>query len=347
MGARIYRCRAEDIEDVIRFLDQYWKAGHVLTTCRPLLDWQHRDPDGGGYSFVLARRQQDEAVLGILGYVATRRFDRTLADDNVIWLTTWKVRDDARVPGLGLALLQFLTRSEPHVAIGALGLNPATLPIYQALGYGIGDLCHYVRPSAAVETFEIATLRSSSAPTAAATGAPLQARRLTRDEEFRALEWMPHRPGVPGNTPEYFRTRYARHPVYAYVVVALLEAGIPAGVIAARTAEHGGRRAVRIVDFLGSDSVLARAGPVVQTLLEELGAEYADVYNTGIDCAVFERAGFRRIDPDGPEVVPDHFEPFERRNIRLWFSLKGAADPVLFKGDADQDRPNRVAQPWT
>ena len=347
MGASIYRCRAEDIEDVIRFLDQYWKAGHVLTTCRPLLDWQHRDPDGGGYSFVLARRHHDAAVLGILGYVATRRFDRALADDNVIWLTTWKVRDDAGVPGLGLALLQFLTKSEPHVAIGALGLNPATLPIYQALGYRVGDLCHYVRPSTALDRFEIATLRSSTAPIGAAIGARLDARRLTRDEEFRALECVPNRAGVPGKTLEYFRTRYGRHPFYEYVVMALLDAGVPAGVIAARTVEHGGRRAVRIVDFLGARSVLARAGPVVQTLVEELGAEYADVYNTGIECAVFERAGFRRIDPDGAEVVPDHFEPFERRNIRLWFSLKGAADPVLFKGDADQDRPNRVAHAWT
>jgi len=347
MGASIYRCRAEDIEDVIRFLDQYWKAGHVLTTCRPLLDWQHRDADGGGYSFVLARRHHDAAVLGILGYVATRRFDRALTDDNVIWLTTWKVRDDAGVPGLGLALLQFLTKSEPHVAIGALGLNPATLPIYQALGYRVGDLCHYVRPSTAVDRFEIATLRSRTAPIGAAIGARLDARRLTRDEEFRALEWVPNRAGVPGKTPEYFRTRYGRHPFYEYVVMALLDAGVPAGVIAARTAEHGGRRAVRIVDFLGARGVLARAGPVVQTLVEELGAEYADVYNTGIECAVFERAGFRRIDPDGAEVVPDHFEPFERRNIRLWFSLKGAADPVLFKGDADQDRPNHVAHAWT
>ena len=153
---------------------------------------------------------------------------------------------------------------------------------------------------------------------------------------------MPSHRGVPLKTPAYFRTRYARHPVYAYVVVALLDAGRPAGVIAARIAEHSGRRALRIVDFLGSESVLTRTGPAVQTLLDELGAEYADVYNTGIDSDVFERAGFRRVDPDGLEIVPDHFEPFERRNVRLWYALKGAQPPVLFKGDADQDRPNRV-----
>jgi hypothetical protein len=343
MHVSISRCDAGDIDDVVRFIDTYWESGHALATCRPLLDWQYRDPDGRGYAFVVARRPHDGAVLGILGYIPTRRFDAALDSDSVIWLTTWKVRDDANVAGLGLLLLQYLTNTEPHLAIGALGLNRGTVPIYEALGYHVGELHHYVRANATAEAFELATLNSVSSPPHS-NGTPLRVRRLMSDEEFDAFEWTPPEGHVPRKTPEYFRTRYARHPVYAYLVIALQDAGAPAGLMAARTAEHGGRRALRIVDFLGSDDVLARTGPVVQTLLEQVGAEYADVYNTGIGPSVFARAGFRRIDPDGPEIVPDHFEPFERRNVRLWFSLKGSRHGVLFKGDADQDRPNRVPQ---
>jgi hypothetical protein len=341
MDVRVERCGAADIDDVIRFIDEYWEPGHALAACRPLLDWQHRDADGRGYSFVIGRRRQDNAVLGILGYIATKRFDAALEGDNVIWLTTWKIRDDADVAGLGLLLLRHLTGVEPHLAIGALGLNPATLPIFKAFGYRVGELQHYVRANARVDTFQIATLTAGSAPPPVA-GAPLQARRLSSDDDFGALAWTPQDRSVPRKTPEYFRTRYARHPLYTYVVIALLDADAPAGILAGRIAEHGGRRVLRIVDFLGADDVLERTGAAVQTLLEELDAEYADVYNTGIDGGVFERAGFRRIDPDGSEIVPDHFEPFERRNIRLWFSLKGAGNPILFKGDSDQDRPNRV-----
>jgi hypothetical protein len=339
---RISRCGSGDIDDVVRFIDTYWKPGHALVKCRRLLDWQHRDPDGRGYSFVVARRRDDGVVLGILGYIPTRRFDAALGGDSVIWLTTWKVRDDANVAGLGLLLLQYLTNTERHLAIGALGLNRGTVPIYEALGYHVGEMEHYVRGNAAVEAFELATLNSVIAPPLSDT-TPLQARRLISDEEFDALEWVPPDAAVPRKTPEYFRTRYARHPIYAYLVLALHDAGAPAALMAARTAEHRGRRALRIVDFAGPDEVLGRAGPVVQALLEQVDAEYADVYNTGIGCSVFERAGFRRIDPDGPDIVPDHFEPFERRNVRLWFSLKGSRRrAVLFKGDADQDRPNRV-----
>jgi hypothetical protein len=341
MDVRVGRCCTGDIDDVVGFIDTHWEPGHALATCRPLLDWQHLDPDGRGYSFIVARRPRDQSVLGILGYIPTQRFDAGLAADNVIWLTMWKVRDDAGVAGLGLLLLQHLANTEPHVAIGALGLNPATVPIYKALGYRVGELHHYVRVNQAYESLELASLTPRTAPPHV-TGTRLTAYRLTRDDEFDAIRLTS--PGAPRKTAEYFRTRYARHPIYAYTVIALLDAGTPVGLMAARTAEHGGRRALRVVDVLGADEVIARTGPIVRTLLDELDAEYADVYNSGIDADAFERAGFWRIDPDGPDVVPDHFEPFERRNIALRFSWKGPQTLVLFKGDADQDRPNRV--PW-
>ena len=338
MDVSIARCGAADIDDLIRFIEEQWKPGHILVRDRRLLDWQYRDPDGSGYSFVLARRRQDSALLGILGYINACRFDPALARDNVIWLTTWKVRDDASVAGLGIQLLRYLTSAEPHVAVGAVGLTPATLPIYSALGYSVGELHHYVHTNAAIDTFELATLESRPA-TIAHGAARLETRRLTRDDEFSAIEWASSDGRVPRKTPEYFRRRYARHPVYTYIVLAVLNGGATAGLLAARIAEHGGRRALRIVDFLGAPEVLARTGPTVQALLEEFDAEYADVYNAGLDAEVFARAGFAPVDPEGADVVPDHFEPFERRNVRLWFSLKGP-QAVLFKGDGDQDRPS-------
>ena len=337
MDVSIARCDAADIDDLLRFIEEQWKPGHILVTERRLLDWQYRDTDGSGYSFVLARRRQDSAVLGILGYISACRFDPALARDNVIWLTTWKVRDDANVAGLGIQLLRYLTSTEPHVAVGAVGLTPATLPIYSALGYRVGELRHYVHANAAIDTFELATLGSRQ--TIAHRAARLETRRLTRDDEFSAIVWACTDARVPRKTPEYFRQRYARHPVYTYIVLSFLDAGTAAGLLAARIAEHGGRRALRIVDFIGAQEVLAQTGPAVQALLEEFDAEYADVYNAGIDAEVFARAGFAPVDPQGPDVVPDHFEPFERRNVRLWFSLKGP-QPVLFKGDGDQDRPS-------
>ena len=341
----IGRCEPSEIADVLRFIDEHWARGHVLVTCRALLDWQHREVNGA-YSFIVARRGDDRAVLGILGFIPTRRFDPGLADRNVIWLTTWRVRDDAGVAGLGLALLQHLRAVEPHVAIGAIGLNPATTPIYQGLGYRVGELDHYVRPNARVERFALASFANHPGVTVGAA-APVGAIPLARDDFFERVVRLDRSAGgdtIPQKTPEYFHARYLCHPVYSYVVVGLVDGGPVVGLLALRVAEHAGHRALRIVDFLGHPGLLERLGEAVQSLLEAHDAEYADVYNAGIDPQMLERGGFRRIDPDGRDTVPDHFEPFERRNVRLSFSIKGRNAAVLFKGDADQDRPS-VVQP--
>src|SRR5919198_408743 len=308
MAVTIDRCRDADVDDVVRFIDRHWERGHALVASRRLLEWQHRAP-GGGYSFIVARRNGD--IVGILGYISTRRFDPALARDNVVWLTTWKVRENANVAGLGLVLLQHLAAKEPHVAIGAIGFNPATRPIYRALGYTIGELQHYVRPNDRTHRFELASFGSlTPVEPCHVAAAPLTARPLVHLGDFERVDDAQSIRAsgvVPRKTGRYFYHRYVAHPVYAYRVIGLVDGGSVVGLLAART------------------------------------AEYADVYNSGVDASAFQAAGFQRVAPQGVDIVPDHFEPFERRNVRLWFSIKSACMPVLFKGDADRDRPNIVA----
>jgi hypothetical protein len=344
MSVTIDRCRNADVDDVVRFIDRYWARGHALVASRRLLDWQHRAPDGG-YSFIVARRDGD--IVGILGYISTKRFDPALARDNVVWLTTWKVREDANVAGLGLVLLQHLAAEEPHVAIGAIGLNPATRPIYRALRYTIGELQHYVRPNDEANRFELASFPSANWVDAGhVVSTPLTGKSFIRLRDFERLDDTQSIRAagvVPRKTARYFYQRYVAHPLYTYHVMGLFDGDSLVGLLAARAAEHAGRRAVRIVDVFAPPDAIARIGGVVQSLVQQDDAEYADVYNSGVDASVFQAAGFRRVDPEGVDIVPDHFEPFERRNVRLWFSINSACTPVLFKGDSDQDRPNAVA----
>ena len=336
MSVTIDRCAEHDVGDVVRFLDEHWERGHALVASRRLLDWQYRNPDRS-YSFVVARAGGD--IAGLLGYICTRRYDPDLARDNVVWLTTWKVRDDAAIAGLGIAMLQRLSAIEPHVAIGAVGFNTATRPIYQALGFTCGELQHYALPNPARRDLALAHFvrRPASAPQRSA----IATRALTSAVDFERVGELAGG-GVPRKTARYFHARYACHPLYTYRVLAIEDGGRTVGLLAARVAEHDGHRAVRIVDFAGAPDAAAALGSAAEALVHSCDAEYADVYNAGIDPVLFTRAGLTRIDPDGADVVPDHFEPFERRNVRLWFAMKGGGSPVLFKADGDQDRPNAV-----
>jgi len=323
VSVTLARCAATDIDPVVRFIDQHWKRGHILVTSRALLEWQYRNPDGS-YSFIVARRDEGD-IVGLLGYIPTARYDPSLASANVVWLTTWTVRADANVAALGLSLLQHLDRAEPHVAIGAIGLNPDTRPMYAALGYRVGEMVHYA-----------ASASASIAET------PLEATAISDATDFDALSLASPHGTVPRKTPRYFYNRYAAHPFYRYHVTMLRDGARPVGLLAARVARHERLRALRIVDFLGTPDAFARSGRAIQTLMRQCDAAYADVYTIGLDAATLACAGFAPVDPDGATIVPDHFEPFEPRNVRLWYAIRGSGEPVLFKGDSDQDRPNRI-----
>src|SRR5882672_8795498 len=114
----IWRCGPNEIDRLAEFIDQHWQSGHILAANRDVMDWQHGLSDGS-YDFLLAT--DGERLLGVLGYIAMRRFDPALAGDNVIWLALWKVRDGLGIAGLGLRLLNALKDIEPHVAIAVNG----------------------------------------------------------------------------------------------------------------------------------------------------------------------------------------------------------------------------------
>ena len=76
----------------------------------------------------------------------------------------------------------------------------------------------------------------------------------------------------------------------------------------------------------------------IHVFLNESGAEYLDCYNYGINKDVFLKIGFREI--TGNTVVPNYFEPFEKKNVDIHYASYTKDPVVIFKGDGDQDRPN-------
>jgi hypothetical protein len=340
----IRRCHASDIPDVLLFLDRHWKRGHIFTVDRSLFEWQYAMPDRPTeYSIVIARRDSDNELLGLLGYMPTRRFDPALAHTNSVWLALWKVRDDLASGGVGLRLLSYVTEHEQHVSIGVIGFQPPVAAIYTALKFQIGELRQYVLANPDVTRFELASFaRRPVRPVAehGLTAVPLD------DVNFASaiadLDIGGRADQVPVKTPEYFRTRYLLHPVYRYICFALRRADRPVAMLAMRLATHAGRHALRVVDYVGPDGEIPGVAPLVLQQVRQLRAEYADIHNWGIDRQLFEDAGFAAVDADAGDIVPNHFEPYERRHAPIRFALKTTRPAVLFKGDGDQDRPNEI-----
>lgn len=334
----IRRCRTEEIDDLMRFVDEHWQRGHVLATSRALMDWQHRGADGA-YDYLLAR--DGDRLLGVLGYIASSRFDARPAAPEVVWLALWKIREDSAQPGLGLRMLRFLERAHDGAVLAVNGISLAHPPMYRGLGFEVVELAQHVlvNPDAR-QTLISGTPVQGSAPGGGGTAFT----------ELRAadLDALPDRAfdagALPAKTPTYFRERFLHHPFYRYRVFRLDSDHAGAGLLALRIAEHKGRRAVRIVDFAGNPALLGSCGLGIARFCAEFDAEYADFWSWGIDPALLAGSGFALVDPAGATTVPNYFEPFLARNGRILCAFRNPTGLRfrVFRADGDQDRPNRL-----
>ena len=93
---------------------------------------------------------------------------------------------------------------------------------------------------------------------------------------------------------------------------------------------------------MGSLENLGNMNMVFQDLLENEQAEYVDLMNAGISDRIFQKVGFKTLDVAGEIIIPNYFEPFIQKNIVVKCAYRAPYNYVMFKADADQDRPSRV-----
>lgn len=343
----VRRCRYDEIPLVMDFIDRHWQAGHALAVSRELMNWQHGATDGS-FDYLIAVRGSTE-ILGVLGYIASRRFDPASVDRNVVWLALWKVLEDAGVAGLGLRMLNQLVKLEPHVTIAVNGINAAHPPMYKGLRFQTGELKRFYVTSPAEAAFKLLQLQQGAIQGLLNTlPVPLLGHSRFTEMTAKDLDALDASQiavnAANPKSPVYFATRFLRHPFYHYRVFLIEGPDHGPALLATRIAQHESARALRIVDFAGDPASIASMGGAISALLKEEGAEFADFWQLGLPDEHFARAGFKLLDPDGPVVLPAYFEPFNARNGRMLYALRTSAPgpAVICRADGDQDRPNSL-----
>lgn len=340
MAVSIKRCAEADVDEVMRFIDNHWRRGHVLAQDRSLFDWQHTCGDGT-YNFLLAR---DEAglLLGILGYIPASRYDSSIAaEDDLVWLALWKTRPDAGRAGLGLALLRELGRLHPGAHLGVNGINVTHPPMYRSLGFQSDELRQYYLTNADGIGDLIGTSNGQALPV------PRPGAAIFRKLDVAALAGLNltlhGEPVAPLKSPVYFIKRFLEHPFYSYRVFAIELEGETRAILATRVDQHEQSRALRIVDFLGDEQALAECGTALHEAMNAAGAQYADFWQFGLSKEHLLAAGFA-VTTESDPIVPTYFEPFVSARARIFFAIKVGVGrvPRVFKADGDQDRPNRI-----
>ncbi len=346
----------EDIPAIMEFIEEYWAHGHILAHDRELFDFQY--VYGDEVCFVLQENPKSGSIESVLGYIPYGT-----EGERDIFSAIWKVgKKDGFLPGM--ELIRFLEAHGRCRNLLGVGLATGAVSMMKYLRKKIGDFEHYYRLNPAVSEFRIAEIKTipPSKPVAEASE-PADAEQVPafdmggkqapgREEQempiwhrVRAFEeieeavetWQTGR--VPWKSAEFVRRRYFAHPEYVYEAWHIAYGGRD-GLLICRAQEAEGRSIYRIIDLIGDVSVLAGTEKLFAEQFAEHGYEYVDCLVYGMDEVVMKKAGFtKRTEADG-NIIPNYFEPFERRNITIHNYMPKQDQIVMFRGDGDQDRPS-------
>lgn len=327
----IREAKLEDKQDIICFLKDHWKEDHIYVLDPGFFDYDYIG--NGSINYILAK--EGEEIVSALGFIDYMNED----SQKNVFLAIWK--NTGNYMG-GLKCLEYLL-NKGYRTVSCCGINKKTEVIYKYLGLTTGRLQQYylINNSFKSEQFKIAKLEDiqknsySSQETNEYTliNNPDEFSNLVSSEVLKLNEFF--------KSEKYFTKRYFEHPYYDYLVYGIKKSKEDINaVLVFREIEVSGAKCLRIMDFIGKEESLVGVGHFLKSLLNKGNYEYVDFYQTGICSEILEAEGFvERIESD-VNIIPNYFEPFEQRNVEVYYMTNTKNNFTMFKGDGDQDRPS-------
>ena len=239
-------CKIHEVDLLSTFINDHWKQNHILSTDKPLLDWQHLDTTNKRYNFVVAYNKNDDCFDAVLGFIPTAQYDHALNNEKNIWLTIWKVVENKKnTGGLGLSLLNHLTQKiNPHSII-SVGINKTVSKLYQSLGFNIGHLDHYFLQNPDIKKYKIMRIDQSAVNEKEAPNQNYQLRKIQSLNLINEKKFSYY----PKKSKEYFTNKYSRHPTYDYHYYGVFHHNNLLACFVIRPIYIDGACCLRIVDF--------------------------------------------------------------------------------------------------
>lgn len=328
-----------DVEAIMKFLGEEWKKDHILSRNRELFLWQHGNSEYGDNETINVYLMTDKSgnIVGLNGFV--QYSDKPLLRYVSSCIT--KVRSDIKIPMSGIELVRRFKEAVPANAYYSSGTSENMLPIGKnVFHYTVGVMQQYYVLNPSLKKFKIAGVTEGDPEPPYEEG-----RAVFEEADFKTLsgrfDFDVKYFNQAYKSPEFIEKRYFRHPVYRYEAfgVRLREEERYGGVLIGREIRVDDARIFRFVDYLGDIGLLSETGGAVRVFIKDRGYEYADLTAADIPPEIMKRSGFRRLKKDDENIIPMHFEPFEKKNVYVRYQ-KSNPDITIFKADGDQDRPN-------
>lgn len=324
----------EDISRIMDFLDEYWQKGHIMAVSREMFEFQHVEKDDVYY--IIAEEVNTGKIYGTMGYIP---MNHTNHPD--VFTMMVKTLEGSGYDFLSEEMASFLRKKlnvRYHIGVGirkkfalALeGLNGEQIGKWNQY-YRLNDcdryrICHITEKKISKVKYE----------------EDYSIREIKGTEEFaEQLEKIDLEKMKPYRDRAYILHRYGEHPIFTYQVYGLLQKELLRGIIIAREVFSQNAKCLRIVDYYGDENELSHIGYLMDQLMKDKKYEYVDFCNYGIEERILTLAGFEIAGRD-KNIVPHYFDPYEQKNIEIYFFSNHMDGVKIYKAFSDQDRPNTV-----
>ena len=336
-------CDLNEIDDIVQFIDKYWKNNHILVKSRKLMDWQHLDKLNNRYNFVLARHKATNELHAILGLIPTSQFDSNIPF-KFVWGAIWKVREDVAFPGLGVCLFYFLKTNTPIEVYVGFGLSNDAINNHKSMGFQLGKAEHFFFVNPYKTDFKISYGINHLGKEFNKNKGNWKVKLLSKDD-YNRLDMLESIFSNNYKSKDYYLNRYFNHPVYKYDFLGIYAKERIESILIIRECHVDDSVCLRIVEYVGDYAALKNVSNSLCNYLKERNAEYFDIFASNVDFQIFKDSGFYNISEYENVIIPNYFEPFLQKNIELDFAYSTSNEDfklVVNKGDSDQDRPSTL-----
>lgn len=328
----VHQANVEQIPDIIKFISDNWNKNHIFVKNEEFFKYMLCDEDGVN---VIVAEGENGVIYGMEGCTF---YNSTPTPDSSGMMWKCLKTDDVM---LGIEIDQYMQKYKNQRFHFGVGSNPnTTIKITKRFyKHKTGKMDHFYRLRK-LDEYVLAKVEHYDFQKSERGSKKLY--QVNSEQELReVLTDSMLEKFIPYKDIKYIINRYMRHPIYNYIIYGITEQNKNLNsVIIMRVVEINGAKALKIVDFIGDSEDIAGLGYEFDQLMDLYECEYIDIYSVGINEEILESSGLIRLQDDDTNIIPNYYEPFEQKNVDIYYTAPYLEGVKLFRGDADQDRPN-------
>ena len=320
-----------DINRISTFIHDNWNKNHIMAKSQEILKYYHfinKD-----FRFVLAEDTITQKIYGICGYIQSNENNKS-----DLWTVIWKTIKSPNIM-LGLDIFNFIKNETGCRIISSCGINPATIPIYEFMNFYTGKLDHYYRLNDKIN-YNIAVVNNKILKKVENTNYKI----ITFDcfdELTKKFDFSKYKNRKPYKDKFYLKYRYFNHTIYKYKILGIKNTDdVINSILVGREICIHSTKILRLVDFIGIDSDLGQISYELDRLIQNNDYEYIDFYCHGIDKEIMKNSGMNLRTETDVNIIQNYYEPFEQKNVDIYYFTSDDDRFYMFKADGDQDRPS-------